>query len=98
MRPDKKKVIDEVWDDDRIEGFLHKGPFGAETNLDFSVLLHAYRSMRAEDFGRFIDRFSAAGRDLNARNRRGETLLAAIAGHQQSAEFRTILTSAGAQL
>ena len=70
MRPDKQKVIDEVWDDERIESFLGKSPMGDEQNVDFSVLLNAYRSMRPADFARFIDRFAATGRDLNAKSTR----------------------------
>jgi hypothetical protein len=96
VRPDKKKVVDEVWDDARVESFLAKGPFGAEDNVDFSALLHAYRSMRAEDFERFLTAFVAAGRDVNARNRAGMTLLGVIASHRRSASFRKALMACGA--
>ena len=34
MRADKQKVVDEVWDDERIRSFLDKGPMGNE-NHDF---------------------------------------------------------------
>ncbi|MEM1432885.1 MAG: PA4642 family protein [Pseudomonadota bacterium] len=96
MRPDKKKVIDEVWEDARVESFLTKGAFGAEDNVDFSALLHAYRSMRVDDFERFLAAFVAAGRDVNACNRKGETLLGVIAGHRRSAAFRKALMACGA--
>lgn len=96
MRPDKQKVIDEVWDDERIHSFLTKSAFGSETDPDFSCLLHAYRSMRAEDFARFLTVFKAAGRDVNATGRDGYTLLALIADHAQSEPFRTSLKAAGA--
>ena len=55
MRADKIKVIDEVWDDARIDSFLDKEPLGDEP-ADFSKLLNAYRSMRVEDFGIFLRR------------------------------------------
>lgn len=96
VRPDKKKVIDEVWDDARVESFLAKGAFGAEDNVDFSALLHAYRSMRADDFERFLKAFVASGRDVNARSRKGETLLSIIASHRLSAPFRKALLACGA--
>lgn len=96
MRPDKQKVIDEVWDDERIESFLEKSPMGDEENRDFSVLLNAYRSMRPADFERFIARFTALGRDLNAKSNEGQTLLGLIAGHRHSEPFRQILASNGA--
>jgi hypothetical protein len=96
MRPDKQKVIDEVWDDERIEGFLHKTPMGDERDRDFSTLLNAYRSMRPGDFERFIDRFQALGGNLDARSNDGQTLLELIAGHRHGVDFRDILLRHGA--
>lgn len=90
MRPDKAKVIDEVWDEPRIESFLDKAPMGDET-AEFSVLLHAYRSMRAEDFVRFIEKFKARGGRVDAVDKRGRTLLEVIASHAKSGPFQEIL-------
>ena len=92
MRADKAKVVDEVWDDARIESFLGKGPMGAE-EAEFSVLLHAYRSMRAEDFERFLQKFKAQGRDVSAPGRDGRALVDVIASHAKSAEFVQLLRS-----
>lgn len=94
MRPDKQKVIDERWDEARIASFLDKAPLGDE-GPDYSALLHAYRSMRPEDFARFIELFRTAGRDLTARGRDGLTLREHIAGHARSQAFRDILQAAG---
>ena len=96
MRPDKQKVVDEVWDDERIESFLDKTPMGDEQSRDYSCLLYAYRSMRAGDFERFLDKFTALDRDLNARSNSGETLLETIAGHRHGEPFRVLLTKYGA--
>ena len=96
MRPDKAKVVDEVWDDARVESFLHKGTLGAETNLDYCALLFAYRSMRPDDFARFLALFTAAGRDLDAQSRNGQSLLATISPHRQAAPFIGLLKEAGA--
>ena len=96
MRPDKQKVIDEVWDDERIESFLSKTPMGDERNADYSALLNAYRSMRPGDFERFIERFRDLGRDLNATSNTGQTLLHLIADHRHGADFREILLRHGA--
>ena len=90
MRPDKAKVIDEVWDESRIESFLDKAPMGDEA-AEFSVLLNAYRSMRAEDFDRFITKFTARGGNVHAADQRGRTLLEVIADHEKSGPFREIL-------
>jgi ankyrin repeat protein len=90
-RPDKQQVIDEVWDAARIASFLEKAPLGADEDPDYSALLYAYRSMRPDDFADFVERFVAAGRDLNARGRQGETLLETIAAHRHGAPFRDIV-------
>jgi hypothetical protein len=96
VRPDKKQVIDEIWDEARIRGFLHKSPMGPGEDPDYSVLLYAYRSMRPADFAVFIRMFVAEGRNLEARGRLGLTLLETIAEHRHGEPFREILRSAGA--
>jgi len=92
-RPDKQQVIDEVWDDARIRSFLDKAPLGVDEDPDYSALLYAYRSMRPEDFALFIDMFVAAGRNLNARGRQGQTLVETIAHHRHGAPFRAIVNA-----
>lgn len=96
MRPDKASVVDEVWDDQRIESFLDKPPMGNESSVDYSILLNAYRSMRPEDFNRFVARFIATGRDINARSNAGATLLGTITDHRRAGPFREILSTHGA--
>ena len=96
MRPDKAKVSDEVFDDDRIRSFLDKSPLGAEPSADFSALLYAYRSMRANDFARFVEFFLADGRDLSARNRQGQTVADIIAEHRHGKDFLQVLAQHGA--
>ncbi len=90
MRPDKAKVVDEIWDDARIESFLSKGPMGDEP-ADFSMLLHAYRSMRLDDFERFIVKFRAQGGQTQAKDKQGRTLAQVIAGHSKAAPFIAVL-------
>lgn len=96
MRTDKAKVVDEVWDDERIRSFLNKAPLAAGLDPDHSALLHAYRSMRPDDFRAFIGHFQAAGRNLEAKNDAGETLLEVIAGHRKAGPFQAALRDAGA--
>lgn len=90
MRADKAKVVDEVWDDQRIESFLGKQPMGDEPEA-FSQLLHAYRSMRVEDFARFLERFRDAGGNVAATGSDGRTLAEVIASHKKSAPFLALL-------
>ena len=94
-RKDKKKVLGEDWSDERVAAFLTATP-ADETDPDFYVLDRAYISMREQDFERFIQMFVAAGRNLNARNQNGDTLLTLADQHANSGEFVEILLRAGA--
>ncbi|RLA47234.1 MAG: hypothetical protein DRR06_03130 [Gammaproteobacteria bacterium] len=90
LRKDKQKVLGEVFDDDRIRTFLNfEPPEGVDA--DFHVLEKAYRGMRAENFATFLDFFSAAGRDLNARNPHEQTLLDIISGHERAQDYIEVL-------
>ena len=60
----------------------------------YSLLLFAYRSMRAEDFGEFIGYYLAEGHDLNATSNEGETLLQTISTHRHAQPFTDILEGA----
>ena len=98
MKKDKQKVIDEVWDDARVRSFLDKkvprqarAPFPGDP--DFYVLRHAYQSMRAEDFGRFLNAYTADGRDVRARDNKGRTLAETIAGHANAGPFVELLNA-----
>lgn len=95
MRPDKKKVVDEQWDDARIDEFLAKAPMGDEP-AQYSVLLNAYRSMRLEDFERFLPRYLATGGDLNARSAQGRTLAEEASRHRHGEVFAQALRSLSA--
>lgn len=86
MRADKTKITDEVWDAERIRGFLNKRAMGQESE-QFSQLLFAYRSMRAEDFARFVAVFVEAGGDVKARSKQGLSLQEMISTHTQAAAF-----------
>jgi len=95
--PDKPKVIGEEWSDERVKGFLAIEPYDAAINDDFNALQKAYFAMRAEDFERFVGFFVEAGRDLNAQNERGETMLDIISQHRRSTAYAKTLKSAGAK-
>ena len=93
-RPDKPKVVDEIWDDDRVKSFLYAA--ADVPCVDFYLLVKAYQGMRAHDFERFIEFFVEAGRDLNARNEQGQTLVKVIARHRHAKPFIDLLVGAGA--
>ena len=91
MKRDKQKVVEEVWDDARVRGLLDKRPPALPGDPDFHVLLFAYRSMRAEDFERFLHYFTAQGRDVRARNGDGVELAAFIAPHAGAGPYIALL-------
>lgn len=95
LKKDKAKVLDEVWTEDRVHSFLDLQP-AEGVDADFHVLLKAYQSMRVSDFELFIGFFQAAGRDINAKNPAGQTLLDIVSQHRNSSEFAAALTAAGA--
>lgn len=97
LKKDKQKVLGEVFDDERIAGFLvGEAPEGQ--SRDFYLLERAYRSMKAENFATFVHLFQANGGDINARNVEGQTLLARIAEHRQSNDYAEVLRGAGAEV
>jgi len=95
-QPDKKKVVQETWDDDRVRAFLEAPPYDGGGDLDFVRLLRAYRGMRPGDFERFIRFFVEAGHNLDARNRHLQTFVTYISRHRLSQPFVAILIGAGA--
>lgn len=97
MRPDKQQIIDEVWDDARVESFLHRQCHDTDLDPDFFVLWQAYQSMREGDFRRFLRMYVGSGRNLDAVNEHGETLATMIAPHRHAGPFVEALVTAGAR-
>lgn len=96
LKKDKQKVLGEIFDDERIAGFL-EGDAPEGFNREFFLLERAYRGMKAENFKTFVHLFKQQGLDLNSQSPEGQTLLARIREHEQSAEYAEILKAAGAQ-
>ena len=93
-RPDKKKVTDEVWSDDRVREYLSRKPYASADHRDFVLLLYAYRAMRIEDFQRFVEFFVADGHRLDARNEDGETFVDYVASHRHARDFIAVVERA----
>ena len=99
MRPDKQKVIDEIWDDARVRSFLSKATptqFGEALpgESDFHLLRNAYYAMRIDDFKRFIDYYLHDGHKLDAKNENGLTLIDYLQSHKKAAPFINALKQA----
>ena len=96
LKKDKQKVLGEVFDDERIAGFLvGEAPEGV--NRDYHLLERAYRSMKAENFETFVRLFKEQNLDLNSPGPDGKTLLVRIEEHRQGSDYADILKAAGAQ-
>ena len=96
LKKDKQKVLGEVFDDDRVRTFLiDRAPEGV--NVDFHCLERAYRGMNVDNFATFISFFNEAGRDINALNPDGKTLLSQIKEHSSFSDYAEILDKAGAK-
>ncbi|GMU45946.1 MAG: hypothetical protein AMXMBFR26_07280 [Porticoccaceae bacterium] len=91
LKKDKKQVIGEVFDEDRLRTFLDVQP-PTGVDADYHVLERAYRGMGAENFATFVELFVAAGRDLRARNPAGQTLAEVIAGHRHAEPYLEALS------
>ncbi len=95
LKKDKQKVLGEVFDDERIKTFLEFQPYG-DMNGDFNILEKAYRGMKAENFETFVKFFVEDGRDINATNPDGKTMLQIVNQHRLGEEYAVILKGAGA--
>lgn len=84
----------EDWSDERLSSFLELLPPEGMA-ADYNILLKAYRGMTAELFGRFVAIYTASGRDINVSLSDNSTMLDLVSQHRKSAEYATILQSAG---
>lgn len=96
-RKDKEQVIDEVWTEQRVREFLDVKP-AEDLEADFHMLMKAYTAMRLEDFEDFIGYFLEEGRNLNARDRQGRTVLSYVREHRRSTGYAQALENSGATL
>lgn len=97
LKKDKVKVIDEVLDESRLKAFLALRP-PEGVNPDYNILERAYRGLTAEYFDSFLDLFTSAGLDINARSPAGKTILGTLSEHQQAGDYIAALEERGATL
>lgn len=86
LRKDKQKVLGEIFDDERIRSFLNLQP-PEGIDADFHVLEKSYRGMKAENFTTLLSFFVEQGRNIQARNPQGLTLLEIIAKHERAEDY-----------
>jgi len=93
MRKDKKQVIGEEIGDAPIKLFLDVEPADA-TPPSLHKLIKAYRSLRIDDFERFIGFFVEAGYDLNAKDEKGNDFIALIQDQRLAEPYIEIVKAA----
>lgn len=96
LKKDKKKVLGEVFDDERVRSFLNYLP-PEGVDADFHVLERAYRGMNIENFETFLNFFCAAKRNINATNQYGQTILGIVSRHRHGGEYGDALKGHGAK-
>ncbi|MBD2858760.1 PA4642 family protein [Spongiibacter sp. KMU-158] len=95
MKKDKQKVLDEVWDESRIESFLELQPADA-CDADFYRLQKAYQGMRADDFAVFLGLFAKGNHNINATDLNGRSLLSYVKEHKSAGDYAAALQQHGA--
>ncbi len=96
LKKDKQKVLGETFDDERIKSFLcYEPPEGV--NADFHLLEKAYRGMNADNFATFLRFFLAEGKNIDATNPAGQTLLAIASQHRHGKDYAAALKAEGAK-
>lgn len=96
LKKDKKKVLGEIFDDERVRSFL-RIEARPDMNIDYHRLEKAYRGMNVENFATFVKFFVEEGYDLNATNPEGKTILQVISEHRYAGEYIDALKAAGAR-
>lgn len=90
VKKDKQKVEDEKRSDDQLAFFLKALP-PAGVSRDYHVLELAYRSMKPDEFARFMPLFKDAGFAVDGVNAQGQTLAQVIANHRHGQEYLPVL-------
>ena len=96
LKKDKQKVLGETFTDERVREFLTVDNVG-EINPDYTALERAYRGMKADNFTTFVKFFVEEGKNINATNENGQTLLQVVSEHRHGDDYAGALKSAGAQ-
>jgi hypothetical protein len=90
MKKDKKRIEEEQWSEEQLLSYLDFKTLDG-TDPDFHCLYRAYTRMNASVFEVFVDRFTEAGRNLNAVNKTGQTLADIIADHEKGKAYLSAL-------
>lgn len=95
QREPKQEEFPEPLSDEHVRSFLRCTPEEG-VDADFHVLMRAYRSLRVEEFERFVRFFTEEGRNLQARDPQGRTTADILRGYRRAGPYLEILEQHGA--
>ena len=95
QREPKQEEFPEPLSDEHVASFLGAIPEEG-VDADFHALMRAYRSLRVEEFERFLGFFTREGRNLQARDPEGRTLADVLRGYRRAGPYLELLERYGA--
>ncbi|MFY9180581.1 MAG: PA4642 family protein [Venatoribacter sp.] len=97
MPKEKDPQYNTPWTDEMIARFLHvERRVGDENDPDFDAAIRAYQFIPVWEFHRYLEMFVAEGKNINAKNAKGQTITEYISGHSRSEHYVDLLKEVGA--
>lgn len=88
MAKEKEPEYDTDWTDEMIERFLTATQRdGDENDPDFDAAIYAFRFLPGWVFPRYVKMFIDSGKNVNAKNVKGETILQYFKKYPRATEF-----------
>ncbi|MEN9464665.1 MAG: hypothetical protein RL217_846 [Pseudomonadota bacterium] len=98
MPKEKDPQYNTEWTDAMLERFLHVERRADDRNdPDFDAAIRAYQFIPVWEFHRYLEMFAKEGKNLNAKNAKGQSIVEYISGHSRSEHYVDLLKEVGAQ-
>ena len=91
MKRDKARVEGELWNTDQLRTYLDFNTYDG-TDRDFQCLYRAYTRMNETAFEQFVTLFKAEGRNIAAKNLKGQSLSDLVSQHDQGKAYLETLS------
>ena len=97
MAKEKAPEYNSEWSDEMIARFLSATQRAGDHNdPDFDAAVYAFRFLPDEIFARYVQLFVEAGKDINANNAQGQSIVAYLRQFERARAFIQALEAAGA--
>lgn len=98
MAKEKDPEYNTEWTDDMIERFLTATQRDGDNNdPDFDAAVYAFRFIPAWVFDRYAAMFVAAGKNINAKNVKGQTILQYLQQFSRAGDYADVWQEIGGQ-